>query len=77
MDLGLRNKRALVIASSQGLGKAIAAELLREGADVMLASRDESKLAAVQKELSRLGTGRVSYITADITKAHEIESLVE
>lgn len=77
MDLGLRNKSALVIASSQGLGKAIAAELLREGANVMIASRDESKLAAVQKELSRLGTGRVSYKTVDITKPTEIKALIE
>lgn len=76
MDLGLRNKRALVIASSQGLGKAIAAELLKEGADVMLASRNKEKLAAVQKELTGLG-GRVSFKTVDITKPDEVEALVK
>jgi len=43
MDLGLTNKVALVIASSQGLGKAVAKELVKEGAHVMLTSRSEDK----------------------------------
>lgn len=46
MDLGLQGKRALVLGASQGLGKAIAAELVREGALVAIASRDASKIAA-------------------------------
>lgn len=50
MDLNLKNKKALVVASSQGLGKAIAAQLAQEGANVMITSRDEAKLQAVQKE---------------------------
>ncbi|MGE6378331.1 SDR family oxidoreductase [Peribacillus muralis] len=76
MDLKLERKNALILASSQGLGKAIAAELVKEGANVMLASRDEQKLAAVQKELSPLGAGKVGYVVADITNAEAIKSLV-
>ena len=76
MDFGLQNKNALVIASSQGLGKAIATELVREGANVMLSGRSEEKLAVVKKELKSIGTGKVSYCVADITKPSDIKNLV-
>ncbi|KWW11639.1 MULTISPECIES: SDR family oxidoreductase [Peribacillus] len=76
MDLKLEQKNALILASSQGLGKAIAEELVKEGANVMLASRDENKLAAVQKELSLLGTGKVTYVATDITDGEAIKRLV-
>ncbi|KAB2334481.1 SDR family oxidoreductase [Cytobacillus depressus] len=76
MELNLHNKVALVIASSQGLGKAIATQLVKEGASVMLTSRDGEKLASVQKELEALNKGRVSYCPADITKVEDIQTLV-
>lgn len=76
MDLHLQDKKALVVASSQGLGKAIAAELVREGADVMIVSRSDEKLEVVQQELQDLGSGRVEYYAADITIPHEVEALV-
>lgn len=77
MDLGLKNKNALVIASSQGLGKAIATELVKEGANVMLTSRNEEKLKKVQQELAELGAGKIAYFACDITKPAEIRQLVE
>lgn len=51
VDLNLAGKIALVLAVSQGLGKAIATELVKEGTNVMLASWDEENLQKVQKEL--------------------------
>lgn len=77
MDLNLKAKVALVVASSQGLGKAIAEELVKEGAFVMLTSRDKEKLQVVKEELEQLGTGKVAYYPADITNADEIKSLVQ
>ncbi|GAB7387026.1 SDR family oxidoreductase [Bacillaceae bacterium] len=77
MDLQLEEKKALVVASSQGLGKAIAAELVKEGAHVMISSRDEAKLRQVQAELQALGKGKVHYHPADITKADDIKALVQ
>jgi 3-oxoacyl-[acyl-carrier protein] reductase len=77
MELNLAGKTALVVASSQGLGKAIAEQLVKEGAYVMLTSRNEEKLQQVKQELEQLGTGKVAYYQADITKYEEIKLLVQ
>ncbi|RKD21699.1 3-oxoacyl-ACP reductase [Ammoniphilus oxalaticus] len=77
MNLNLKGKVALALASSQGLGKAIAAELVTEGASVMLASRDADKLASVQSELTGLGKGKVLFQQTDITKSAELEQLMK
>ncbi|MBM7691702.1 3-oxoacyl-[acyl-carrier protein] reductase [Peribacillus deserti] len=77
MNLNLEGKTALVVASSQGLGKAIAAQLVMEGANVMLTSRNEEKLQAVKEELQQLGEGRVAYFPSDITKEEQIKALVK
>ncbi|PKR86866.1 SDR family oxidoreductase [Heyndrickxia camelliae] len=77
MELGLKGKTALVVASSQGLGKAIAASLVNEGVNVMLASRNEEQLQSVEHELSALRKGKVRHIRCDITKPVEIRNMVE
>lgn len=59
MDLGLTGKRALVCASSKGLGKACAAALAAEGADVTLTGRDATVLDAVAAELRGCFPGAV------------------
>jgi 3-oxoacyl-[acyl-carrier protein] reductase len=76
MELGLKNKNALVIASSQGIGKAIAAKLAEAGANVMLTSRSEEKLQTVKDELQYLGSGKVLFKKADITSSEDIKALV-
>src|SRR5262245_6694394 len=53
MDLGLRGKKALVCASSKGLGRAVAESLAREGADLFLCARDEKILARTAEDLKR------------------------
>lgn len=73
MDLGLNGKSVLVLASSKGLGKAIAQEFAREGARVMITSRDEELLQAVVEE----ACGEVHAQVCDITKSTEIKALVE
>ena len=53
MDLGLKDKSCLVLASSSGLGKAMAMSLAREGAKVTLFSHNEDKLRAAQADIAK------------------------
>ncbi|WP_423188833.1 SDR family oxidoreductase [Alkalibacterium sp. f15] len=77
MDLKLSGKTALVLASSSGLGKAIANELAREGANVMLTSRTKASLEKAKKEIEVNAQGKVAYMISDLTDAKSIEHLVE
>jgi 3-oxoacyl-[acyl-carrier protein] reductase len=72
----MKGKTAIVVASSQGLGQAIARQLVRQGANVMLASRNEEKLQQIVAELNALSKGRAAYVVTDVTKKEMIEHLV-
>jgi 3-oxoacyl-[acyl-carrier protein] reductase len=76
LDLGLEGKVALVTAASKGLGRAIATELAREGASVVISSRDEEALAKAANEISEETGAEVDYLAADLTSAGDIEALV-
>lgn len=76
MELNLTGKTALIAASSQGLGFAIAQQLVKEGANVMITGRDEEKLRLKASALEVIGNGKVAYHKTDITKAEEIKQLV-
>ena len=52
MDLGLQDKHAIVTGGSRGIGKAIARELAREGADVAIVARSQADLEATARELA-------------------------
>ena len=59
MDFGLQGKHALVAGGGRGIGKAIARELAREGADVVIASRTLEQLEETAREIED-ETGRKS-----------------
>src|SRR5579859_7952973 len=75
MDLGLTGRRAIVTGGTKGLGKAIAAELLAEGADVVICSRNEADLGEVAAELAALG-GKIVALPCDVTDPGQVESFV-
>ena len=58
MDLGLRNKRALVTGGSRGIGRAISDVLLKEGARVAFTARGEKGVAAAMEEMRKVGEVR-------------------
>jgi len=68
MDLGIDGKRALVLASSQGLGLGIASKLCEEGAHVLISGRVEDKLATVAAELTAAGPGKADYAVIDLSE---------
>ncbi len=67
MDLGLKDKVAVVTGGSRGIGKACARELLTEGAFVVLVSKDPNTNAATVRDLNKLYPDRVFGIPTDLT----------
>lgn len=77
MDLGLKGKRALVMAASRGLGFACARGLAREGCDLVICSRDEARIRAAAVEIARTTGAHVRPVTADVSGAAEAGQLVD
>ncbi len=66
MDLGISGRRAIVCASSKGLGKACATALAREGVLVTINSRDGERLAAAAADIERDTGASVQAVAGDI-----------
>jgi 3-oxoacyl-[acyl-carrier protein] reductase len=72
MDLGLKNKIAMVGGASKGLGHAVAHALAAEGAHVSIASRDADAVRKAGETLTREGGGDVLAVPADLGTADGI-----
>src|SRR4051812_10183515 len=68
MDLGLKDKVAVITGASDGIGRAAARVLAREGAWVALCARGREKLQAVVDEIEQSG-GRAWGMPADVSTA--------
>lgn len=78
MDLQLKGKTAFISGSTQGIGFAIAQNLLKEGANVVINGRTQSKVEdAVQRLQNDNPAGNVSGIAADFSKVEEVNALLE
>jgi 3-oxoacyl-[acyl-carrier protein] reductase len=73
MDLGLDGKVALVCGASQGIGRAVAAELVAEGARVAISSRSRERIEATAAEI---GATAFVYDSADVDGAPQLVSAV-
>jgi 3-oxoacyl-[acyl-carrier protein] reductase len=76
MDLGLKNKRALVTGSSRGLGYAAALALAKEGCKVAINGRDEAKIKAVAEKVQRETGTQVIGLAGDVSEIGVPERLV-
>ncbi len=81
MDLGLAGRRAVVTGGSKGIGKAITAELMAEGAAVVICSRhqDELDTAAVElvKQMPDGSAGSVRAMPCDVTEPERVAAFIE
>jgi 2-deoxy-D-gluconate 3-dehydrogenase len=68
----LENKTILVTGASSGIGKAIAIECSKMGAQVVITGRNEQRL---QETYGQLEGAQPAYIVADLTKKEDIETL--
>lgn len=76
MDMGLTGKHALVLASSRGLGFAIARALALNGADVFICGRDPERLERALAELRALNGGQVAGAVCDLDGPERADELV-
>src|SRR6266571_5880124 len=76
MDLGLEGKCAIVTGGSLGIGKAIARELAREGADVAIVARTKDTLEAAARELAAETKRRIIPLAADVTSRAQVDAMV-
>ncbi len=76
MDLGLRDKVAIVMAASKGLGRACAEALAAEGARVTIGARSAQALEQTAQEIQHATGSRVLAVPTDVTRAEDMEAIV-
>jgi 3-oxoacyl-[acyl-carrier protein] reductase len=77
MDLGLKNKIALVAASSHGLGRAVAEELAAEGASLIICGRNRTDIERAAAEVSQRTGVEILAVNADVSRPEDITRLVD
>src|SRR5204863_8363218 len=88
MDLGIKNRLALVTGASKGIGKGIARALAHEGARLLLVARSQDKLEEVRKEIATvdashhcyaidlMAPGGVAQLIQTITQNHGVPDIL-
>jgi 3-oxoacyl-[acyl-carrier protein] reductase len=69
MDLGIAGRKAIVCASSRGLGRACAMALAQAGCEVVVNGRDKARLEATAEEIRRAAGVKVTAVAADMSSA--------
>ncbi len=77
MDLGIKEKTALVTGGSRGIGRETARRFLEEGARVFICARDHAALAETCAQLAEETGGEIAFAAADTSRDAELVSLVE
>ena len=77
MDLGLRDKVAIITGGSDGIGKAAAQSMAQEGASVVIVARRPDVLEEAVQDIKAATEGQVMPISADVTDPDSARSIVE
>jgi len=79
MNLNLKNKNAIVCASSQGLGKAAAIDLAKEGVNLAICSRDQEKIDKAKEEILLKTEHNIKIIAfkADLDSLEDIQIFLQ
>lgn len=75
MQLNINNHTALITGASQGIGKAIAIQLAKEGARIAITSNDQTALEHVIREIKNFGGNAIS-VAGDATLENDIKDIV-
>jgi 3-oxoacyl-[acyl-carrier protein] reductase len=76
MDLGIAGRRAIVCASSRGLGRACARALAEAGCEVVINGRDAARLEATAKEIASATGMKITPVVADLSKPEGQKALL-
>lgn len=71
MQLQMKGRNALVTGASKGIGLAICKAFIGAGANVAVVARNQAGLDAAQEELAKAGSGKITTIAADVSKAED------
>ena len=73
----VKDKSAIVTGSTKGIGRAIAEELLREGARVTLSARNQSEVEKAARDLEKAHPKRVLARRCDVRREEDVKALFE
>ncbi|MDA1192269.1 MAG: SDR family oxidoreductase [Candidatus Poribacteria bacterium] len=77
MNLGIKGKSAVVCAASRGLGRALALGLAREGVNLTICSRDETRIKATAHEISEATGVNVVAVAADVSDTAQARGVIQ
>ena len=76
MDLGISGRKAIVCASSKGLGRACASELARAGCEVVVNGRDAARAEATAEEIRAATGAKITVVAGDLNDPEVRQALV-